>query len=157
MHLNPHYPVWYLMQFGFAAAWTGQYTEAIAALKQLLIRNPNFMAAYYNLAAIYVQQWAFQLNPDPQVLERALEAAQQTITLSDTFAGGYLDLGQVYLFQKQYDRAIVEMERSVALAPDEAIYYAALAEALSRAGGSAEAIRMVNRHSAASPAWRMCI
>jgi TolB-like protein/DNA-binding winged helix-turn-helix (wHTH) protein/Flp pilus assembly protein TadD len=142
LRLNPHSPVWYLQELGFAYQFMGQYAEAIATYKQLLVRNPNFLAAYNNLAGNYVRQWDFQLSPDPQTLERALEAAQRTIALNDTYPGGHVWLGWVYLFQKQYELAIAEMEQGVALAPHEAVYSASLAEALSRLGRRGEAVAM---------------
>ena len=49
-------------------------------------------------------------------------------------------MGSVYLWQKQYEQALAEMERAVALAPNEAESYAALAEVLSRVGRTEEAL-----------------
>ena len=49
-------------------------------------------------------------------------------------------MGYIYLYQQQYDQALAEMERAVALAPTEAGSYAALAEVLSRVGRSEEAL-----------------
>jgi tetratricopeptide (TPR) repeat protein len=43
-------------------------------------------------------------------------------------------LGYIYLYQQQYEQALSEMERSVALAPTEARTYAAMAEVLSCMG-----------------------
>ena len=53
MRLNPMYPVWYLWSMGHAYFLTGQYEEAIAALKRVLNRNPNFYPAHFYLAASY--------------------------------------------------------------------------------------------------------
>ena len=49
-------------------------------------------------------------------------------------------MGYLYLYQQQYEQALAEMERGVALAPNVAESYAALAEVLSRAGRSQEAL-----------------
>jgi adenylate cyclase len=49
-------------------------------------------------------------------------------------------LGSIYLYQQQYDQALAEMERAVALAPTEAWSYAALAEVLSYMGGTEDAL-----------------
>jgi adenylate cyclase len=51
-----------------------------------------------------------------------------------------MNLGYVYLYQRQYDQALVGMERAVALAPTEAWSYAALAEVLSYMGRSEDAL-----------------
>ena len=49
-------------------------------------------------------------------------------------------LGYIYLYQQQYDQALAEMERAVALAPNEAESYAALAEVLSYMGRTEDAL-----------------
>lgn len=140
MRLNPHYPAWYLQQLGNAYQQTGRYAEALAAHKQLLTRNPNFLWAYPNLAFSYLAQWGFQLSADPQTLERALEAAQRAVALNDTLPQAHAVLGYAYLMQKQYASASAEMERAIILDPKDANSYAFLAEALSRMGRSEEAL-----------------
>jgi len=53
MRLNPHYPWLYLYPLGFAYAVTGRIAEAMATLKRVLTRNPDFLPAHLLLAAIY--------------------------------------------------------------------------------------------------------
>ena len=55
MRLNPQYPTWYLWDLGHAYYLTGRYEEAIATLKRVLIRNPNFMPPHAYLSTIYVE------------------------------------------------------------------------------------------------------
>jgi hypothetical protein len=73
MRLSPHSPTWYLQQLSNAYQQMGRYEGAIAAHKQLLIRNPNFLWTYPNLAFSYLAQWGFQRSADPQTLGRADE------------------------------------------------------------------------------------
>ncbi|MGH7383366.1 MAG: tetratricopeptide repeat protein, partial [Candidatus Methylomirabilales bacterium] len=54
-------------------------------------------------------------------------------------------MGYVYLLQKQYERAMAELERAVVLDPNLADGYARLAETLSREGRSEEAVRMAGQ------------
>jgi adenylate cyclase len=54
-------------------------------------------------------------------------------------------LGAVYLFQKQYEPAIAEMERAIALDSNDAGSYAGLAESLSRVGRADEALRVAEQ------------
>ena len=54
-----------------------------------------------------------------------------------------MTLGYVYLWQKQYEPAIAEMEQTIALNPNMADGYAWQAETLSRVGRPEEALRMV--------------
>ena len=53
MRLNPRYPAQYVNTLGFAYLLLGRYEEAIAALKQALNRNPNWLFIHTNLAVIY--------------------------------------------------------------------------------------------------------
>jgi adenylate cyclase len=54
-------------------------------------------------------------------------------------------LGVAYLWQKQYEQALTEMEQVVTLAANSADSYALLAELLSRVGRSEEAVGMVGQ------------
>jgi adenylate cyclase len=74
-----------------------------------------------------------------------LVTAQRVVSLNDSNPAGHLLLGYVYLSQKQYERAIAEMERAITLAPNDASGYALLAEVLSFVGRSDDALRMVEQ------------
>ena len=145
MRLNPRYPPWYLNELGTAYRRMGRYAEAIAAQKQVLLRTPDYPLAHLNLTASYLWQWAFQLSQGPQALEQALEAAQRAVALYDSLWAAHMNLGYVSLWEQQYEQALAELERAIALDPNEAWSYAALAETLSRVGRSEEALRMVEQ------------
>jgi adenylate cyclase len=145
MRLNPHYPPYYLIQLGWAYNLTGRYVEAVATVKEFINRRPNSLVAHLILVDSYVQQWASQQSPDAQTLEQALAAAQRGLALNDPSPWGYTFLGYVYLWQKQYEPAIAEMERIIALDPNWAYGYVLLAETLSRVGRPEEALRMVEQ------------
>jgi adenylate cyclase len=145
LRLDPHYPPFYLADLGWTYWFTGRYTEAVAALKEATSRGPNLMYAHFTLANSYVQQWASQQDADAHTLEQALAAAQRGIALNDTSPLGHASLGTVYLWQKQYEPALAEMGRTIAVDPNVADGYALLAETLSRVGRSEEALRMVEQ------------
>jgi adenylate cyclase len=54
-------------------------------------------------------------------------------------------LGTVYLWQKQYEPALAELERAIVLGPNVAENYASLAEVLSRVGRPEEAVGMAEQ------------
>jgi TolB-like protein/Tfp pilus assembly protein PilF len=140
MRLNPRYPSWYLVDLGWAYQNTGRYAEAIATLKEVISRSPNHMPAHNLLAFSYLWQWGSQQSPAAQTLEPAVAAAQQALVLNDSYHWNYISLGSISRYQQQYDQALAEMERAVALAPNDADSYAALAEVLSCVGRSEEAL-----------------
>jgi adenylate cyclase len=53
MRLNPEYPVFYLWALGHAYYLTERSDDAIATLRKVLARNPNFVAAHAFLAVLY--------------------------------------------------------------------------------------------------------
>jgi adenylate cyclase len=140
MRLNPRYPFWYLFELGFAYRFTGQYAEAIATLKEVISRNPNFIYAHLHLAMSYLGQWVAQQSPDTQTLEPAVAAGQRALALNDSLHFNHLVLGFISFYQQQYEQALAEMERAVALAPTEAWSFAALAEVLSYMGRTEDAL-----------------
>jgi adenylate cyclase len=73
-------------------------------------------------------------------LEPAVAAIQRALALNDAWHLNHIVLGWISLYQQQYEQAVAEMERAVALAPTEAFSYAALAEVLSCAGRTEDAL-----------------
>jgi tetratricopeptide (TPR) repeat protein len=145
MRLNPRYSPLYPFELGWAYRMTGRYAEAVTALKEAVSRSPNFLGAHLNLTASYMQQWISQQSPDSHGLAQALAAAQRVLALNDASPPGHVLLAYIYLWQKQYEPALAEMERAIALDPNDALGYAFLAETLSRVGRPEEAVRMVEQ------------
>jgi tetratricopeptide (TPR) repeat protein len=143
MQLNPHYPFWYIFDLGWAYYQTGRYIEAIAALKEASSRGPNFEGTHNILALSYLDQWIAQLSPADQTLEPAVTAIQRALTLNDSYHWSHIVSGFIELYDKQYDKALAEMERAVVLMPAEATSYGALAEVLSRVGRPTDAMTAV--------------
>lgn len=145
MRLNPHYPPLYLFELGWAYRSIGRSAEAVATLKEVIDRSPDFLPAHIHLALSYIQQWTFQQDADAQTLPQALTAAQRSLALSSSSPWSHRLFGLVYLEQKQYEPALTKLEQSITLNPNDANGYAKLAETLSRAGRPAEAVEMVEQ------------
>jgi Tfp pilus assembly protein PilF len=122
--------------------------EAIATLKEVISRDPNFIYAHNNLAWSYWMQWIAQQSPAAQTLEPAVAAGQRALALHDSLHWNHIQLGYISLYQQQYEQALAEMKRGVALAPTEAGSYAALAEVLSYMGRTEDALRQPHRRCA---------
>ncbi len=140
MRLNPHYPPWYLFEVGMACYLTGRYTEAIAVLKDAVSRSPNLLLAHHLLAISYFWQWVSQQSPVDQTLDLAVTAEQRALALNDSWHWSHMNLGYIFLYQRQYEQALTEMERAVALAPTEAASYACLAMVLSHIDRTQDAL-----------------
>jgi tetratricopeptide (TPR) repeat protein len=53
IRLGPRYSVFYPHELGFAYLLARRYEEALAALKEALSRNPNFLPVHSDLAVVY--------------------------------------------------------------------------------------------------------
>jgi tetratricopeptide (TPR) repeat protein len=65
---------------------------------------------------------------------------QRAAALNESLHRSHLYEGYILLYQRQYEQAVAEMERAVALAPTDASTHAALADVLSCMGRTEEAI-----------------
>jgi adenylate cyclase len=135
----------YAFQLGWAYRLVGRYEEAIAAQKQALLRNPNWLFSYVHLFPSYRMQWSSQLSQDPQTLDRAFEAAQRMVALDATSPWTHLTLSHAYLWKKQYEQASAEAEQVLALNPNQGQIYVVLANILSFLGRSEEADGLVEK------------
>ncbi len=140
MRLNPRYPLLVLIRHGLAYRLTGRYSKAIATLKEAISRNPNFMPAHTNLAGQLLVAVALSTKPRCPDVGAGWRRSQRALALNDSWYWVHIFLGYLSLYQQQYEQALAEMERAVALAPTEAESYAALAEVLSRMGRTEDAL-----------------
>jgi adenylate cyclase len=124
MRLNPRYPPQYLISSGVASFWLGRYADAISTMKSLLAQNPNYLVAYPVLSLSYAGQWTFQQNQEAHTLTQALEAAQRAASMNNSFGPAHWALGFSYLYQRQYEHAIAEMEQATAVESNWADGYA---------------------------------
>jgi adenylate cyclase len=145
IRLNPRYPFGFSFNLGWAYNLTGRYEEAIAAQKQALLHNPNWLFSHAELFFNYRSQWSSQLSQDPQTLDRGLEAAQQMVALNAASPWAHRALSEAYLWKKQYEQASAEAERAIALNPTIGQIYAGLANILSFLGRSEEALGLVEK------------
>jgi nitroreductase len=129
--------------------------EGNAEARRLFVRaldlDPTYAPAYAGLSWTHLQSWQFVWTTDRDSLERARELAERAIALNDTLVDAYRLLGQVYLWQKQHDRAIAQAERAVSLAPNDADGYETLAEILGWSGRAEESIKLIRQAMRLNP------
>jgi adenylate cyclase len=83
--------------------------------------------------------------------KKAVEIARKAMELDDKQPDVHALMGCIYLFQRQYDNAIVEGERAIALAPNVACNKAILAQTMLFAGRFEEAITLLKRAMRLNP------
>ena len=103
--------------------------------------DPEYAPAYAGLAWILVHDANQGWSDDRQMsLNSALKYAKRAVRLDDSLAKAHTVLGDVYLWTKQYEQAIVEGRKAIALDPSYADGHFALAVYLSLAGQAEEAL-----------------
>ena len=145
IRLSPRYSFEFPFNLGWAYSLVGRYEEALAAQKQALLRNPNWLFSYIELVVNYQLQWSSQLSHNPQTLDRAFEAAQQMVALDASSPLSHLLLSKVYLWKKQYEQVSVEAERVLALNPSRGDIYPVSADLLSFLGRPEEALGLAEK------------
>lgn len=115
--------------------------------------DPEFATAYSLLSLTHFYEWSFGWSHDPRTLDQAFELAQKAIAIDKSLPLGHAMLGQVYLWKKQHDKAIAELENAVALSPSDAKSLAILAGILNWNGRPEEAIGWIKKAMTLNPMY----
>jgi adenylate cyclase len=121
--------------------------------EEAIALDPGYARAYSMLAAAIGNEFAlgvYERNPR-EALERAMMLAQKGAQLDDSSEFGHTILGVMALHNRDYEKAIAEEERAVALAPNSVPANYMLGYALCCAGRTEEAIPILKKAVAISP------
>ena len=131
--------------------------EANAQARQMFERavdlDTEFALAYESLGFTHFHDWTFGWSKDPQSLERAIELAQKTLALDDSLPFAHHLLGKVYLWKKQYEKAITALEKAIALSPNYADHLVGLGYVLNFAGRPKVSIELVKKAMRLNPMY----
>ena len=131
--------------------------ESQARARQLaeeaIALDPGYAQAYSSLAWVLSLEVTLGVYNNPQkVLERAYMLAEKAVALDDSSAWSHLALGYVSVtYKKDWDKAIAEGQRAIALEPGSAYGYGLLATYLSYAGRYEDAIPYYTKAFRLSP------
>jgi adenylate cyclase len=121
--------------------------------EQAIALDPWYGRAYSMLAAAIGNEFAlgvYERNPR-EALERAMMLAHKGAQLDDSLEFGHTILGVMALHNRDYEKAIAEEERAVALAPNSVPAHYMLGYSLCCAGRNEEAIPILKKAVAMSP------
>lgn len=99
----------------------GHVAKAREIAKEVIALDPDYPGGYNLLARTYLKDLRRGLSKNPdEDLEKALQLAQKVLDMDPTDIYGHMVVGQVYFRRNQFDKAIAEMEKAVALNPNSA-------------------------------------
>jgi tetratricopeptide (TPR) repeat protein len=131
--------------------------EANVQARQMLERavdsDPEFAAAYAYLGLTHWADWAFGWSQEPQLLERVFELAKKALDLDDQQVESHTLLGEYYLWKKQFEQAIGEMNKAIAIDPNNADGFARLASVLNFSNRPDEALEYMNKAMKRNPVY----
>jgi adenylate cyclase len=114
--------------------------------------DPKFVWPYVNLGWTHFWDAIFGWSESPaKSLQRAFQLAQKAVAIEETIDLGHSLLASIYLVMRQHDKAVAEGERAVALNPNGATAYVALAGIAGCAGKWEESISYSKQAMRLSP------
>ncbi|MEE8383099.1 MAG: adenylate/guanylate cyclase domain-containing protein [Thermodesulfobacteriota bacterium] len=145
---------YYLRGLEYYYRMTGEANiQARQMLERAVDSDPEFAAAYAYLGLTHWADWALWGSQEPQTLERAFELAKKAIALDDQQPEGHALLGEIYLWKKQYEQSIVEMNKAIAIDPNAFDGFARLASVFNFSGRPDEAIEFMNKAMKLNPVY----
>ncbi len=114
--------------------------------EESIVLDPNFADPYRLLAWTHLEDvWFGWSKSSRDSFKKAVELAEQSLALDNTNPITVGLLGHIFLLKRQHEKAIVEGERAIALAPNSANNYLNLATTLRFSGRAAEAIPLLKK------------
>jgi adenylate cyclase len=107
---------------------------------------PENPMGYIQLGWVYQRDYTLGNTKSPrETIEKAIELAQKGLATDDTYAEGHGLLCVLYMIKSEYDKAIAEGERAVALNPGGTYVLSNYATSLTYAGRPEEAIPLFQK------------
>ncbi len=107
---------------------------------------PENPIGYIQLGGVYYNDYFLDKTKSAQeTLDKGIELAQKALAMDDSLAGAHGLLCRIYTAKREYDKAIAEGERGVALNPGGTPELISYAQSLSYAGRPEEAIQLFQK------------
>ncbi len=127
---------------GYLDRWNIEDTNmARRMIEEAIAMCPENPMGYIRLSAVHVRDyWLGNTKSPLETVEKGMELAQKALAMDDSLADGHSVLGALYIAKKEFDKAVAESERAVALNPGSMLALLNYGNSLTHAGRSEEAI-----------------
>ena len=126
--------------------------EARTALRQAIALDPHYAAAYAALAETFFTSVSMGWAESPtDFVHRAEEMADKALSIDDTEVRARVLLGRIDIFHRRYEQARAEMDRAIAINPNDAHGLAGRGNALMWLGQTDAAIEALEQAQRIDP------
>jgi adenylate cyclase len=126
--------------------------EARTALRQAIALDPNYAAAYAALAETFYTSVSMGWAESPTYfVHQAEELADKALSIDDTEVRARVVLGRIDIFYRRYEQAEAEMDRAIAINPNDAHGLAGRGNALMWLGQTDAAIEALEQAQRIDP------
>jgi serine/threonine-protein kinase len=141
----------YLAGLGYFQRYdkAGNIDSAITALERATKTDPKFALAFASLARVYIRK--YELDSNPQWLQRAEPYCKHAVELDDRVALTFVALGSIHEYSGNPDLAIHEFQRALDLDPRNTEALAGIADSYQNAGRIPEAEAALIKAAALRP------
>jgi adenylate cyclase len=137
----------------FSAKFTKEdNVKARELLEQAVKIEPGYAAALATLAHIHYNDARFRWSESrAKSFKQATDLAKKVLSLDKDYPGAHSLMSDIYLAQRQYDKAITSAKKAVNLSPNNSLFNLFLAGKLTYAGKYQEAIAPAEKGMRLSP------
>jgi len=126
--------------------------QARRMIEEEIAMCPENPLGYMYLGWVYFTDYTLGNTKSPQeTLEKSIELAQKALAMDDSIAVAHALLSNLYVAKREYDKAIAEAERGVALNPGGMTCLRVYGHGLSLVGRPEEAIPILEKAIRISP------
>ncbi len=135
------------------------HLEAIKCLEEAIEIDPNYADAYGYLSFCHFRGWVQMWPGFDDTLDRAQELAEKGVALDSTSAIALTRLGWIQTYLRRYDDAIANLDKAIALAPNNAEVYSTFGQVLNYWGNPERGLEMLEKafsiDTIAPPNWEL--
>jgi adenylate cyclase len=126
--------------------------KARELLERALEVDPGYPLLWHALAHTHFldARLGWTKSP-PDSLKLAFEYTKKALTLDPNYPFAHMVLGNIYIFQRQYEKAIAQGQRAIFLDPNYADGYAGLSQIMRYSGRFEEALTLIKQAMRLSP------
>jgi len=120
--------------------------------EEVITLDPDYAFGYAGLARTYASDvWLGTSKTPDESLRLAIELGEKALVLDESEAGVHANLGYLYAMTKQFDKAVAQAERALALDPNSSEVLLLAASVIAWSGRPKEAIPLYHKSIRLNP------